>query len=156
MKFHREEFLREQCKNIRIFQFVNKIQTRYDAVRQWIESGFADSFLRLWVKENISINVEFELEKIDWCSYSPDSLLGVSIKEYCYYHDTFYGYCITYKDRKLADKYLRNGIRQKLLQNNKGVFSSFVFSQIYYRAVRQWGYIFYYWKKNKGGCNCHD
>ena len=78
-------------------------------------------------------------KNLNYCSYSPESILGVKINYACYLHDRQYRNEVKIrKTRKQADLDLRNRIYGKLtLANLRKV--GLIVSRIYYLIVRVLG-----------------
>ena len=78
--------------------------------------------------------------KENYCTLSPDSILGVKINYACYLHDRQYrNEVINRKTRKQADQDLKNRIYEKLtLSGYKKV--GLIVSKLYYIVVRLTGW----------------
>lgn len=77
--------------------------------------------------------------KLNFCSYSPDSLFGVNFNYGCYLHDRHYrNERIDRLTRKKADELLRDKIYSTYAKKNKK-FLGFLISRIYYITVRLFG-----------------
>lgn len=75
----------------------------------------------------------------NYCSYSPDSIVGVNFNYACYFHDRQYRNEVKHrKTRKEADQELRRVIYNKFVDADKRILG-FVVSSIYYYFVRLFG-----------------
>ena len=71
----------------------------------------------------------------NYCTMSPDTILGVKINYACYLHDRQYRNEVKERKSRLeADKQLREGIYRALEVKNK--FLAYIISTLYYCAVR--------------------
>lgn len=78
----------------------------------------------------------------DYCSWSPDTLAGVSFKRACYIHDRRYG---SGADKKVADRELRENIYKLGKAAGKQVLF-YLLSRLYYRGVSTLLSRLFYWR----------
>ena len=78
-------------------------------------------------------------KKLNYCTLSPDEILGVRFNYGCYLHDRQYRNEVKIrKTRKEADQLLRDTIYKEFKKENKKLIG-YLISRIYYLFVRVFG-----------------